>query len=145
MDKGSLKVLLKDLVAIPGVSANEKGVREYVLNYLKKTRAEIIVNNLGCVIAIFEGKDKTKAPAMIDAHMDEVGYIVQFIDKNGFLRLINHGNIDVRILPSQMLEVHSATGKRYTGVVGMLPPHVLVGKEATVMPLDQLSVDCGFN
>lgn len=145
MDKNILKELLRDLVAIPGIPSYEKDVRDYIISKIKKTRASLEINNLGALIVTFDGKDKTKTPALIDAHMDEVGYIVQYIDKSGYLKVVNYGNIDQRVLPSQRLEVHSNTGKKYTGVVGMLPPHVLAGKEATVLPLDQLSVDCGFN
>ncbi|MEI6080754.1 MAG: M42 family metallopeptidase [bacterium] len=145
MNKNELRSLLKDLVAIPGITGHEKGVREYITKKLSKTRAIVEVNNIGIVTAIFEGKDKKKAPALLDAHMDEVGYIVQYIDKSGFLKVINFGNIDLRVLPSQKVEVHTTSGKKYPGVVGMLPPHVQSGAATTVLPLDQLAVDCGFN
>jgi endoglucanase len=135
---------LKDLVAIPGISAHEKPVREYILKHLKKTRADVEVNNLGCITATFDGKKKTAGKILIDAHMDEIGFVVQHIEKNGFLRMVNFGGIDPRVVPNQRLEVHSTKGKRFMGVCGLLPPHVTGGKEATVIPLDQLTVDCGF-
>ena len=144
MEKAGVKKYLRDLVAIPGISSYEKPVREYILEHLKGTRAVVETNNLGCVTATFEGKDKQKGKVLIDAHMDEVGFIVQHIDKNGFLKIVNYGNIDLRVIPSQRLEVHSGNGKKFIGVTGILPPHVTGGKDAVVIPLDQLAVDCGF-
>lgn len=135
---------LRDLVAIPGISSYEKPVREHILKHLKKTRAVVEVNNLGCITATFEGKKKNLGKILIDAHMDEVGFIVQHIDKNGFFKIINYGNIDLRVIPSQRFEVHSRTGKKFIGVTGILPPHVTGGVATTVIPLDQLAVDCGF-
>jgi len=135
---------VKDLVALPGISAHEKPVREYILKHLKKTRADVEVNNLGCVTAMFEGKKKQSGKILIDAHMDEIGFIVQHVEKNGFLRIVNFGGIDPRVVPNQRLEVHSSNNKKFVGVCGLLPPHVTGGKDATVIPLEQLSVDCGF-
>jgi len=135
---------LRELVAIPGISAHEKPVREYILKHLKKTKAVIEVNNVGCITATFEGKKKNLGKVLMDAHMDEVGFIVQHIDKNGFLKIINLGGIDLRVIPSQRFEVHSRTGKKFIGVTGILPPHVTGGTTPTVIPLDQLAVDCGF-
>lgn len=135
---------LKELVAIPGISSHEKPVREYILKHLKKTKAVVEVNNLGCITATFEGKKKNLGKILIDAHMDEVGFIVQHIDKNGFLKIVNYGNIDLRVIPSQRVEVYSRTGKKFVGVIGLLPPHVTGGVATTVIPLDQLAVDCGF-
>jgi tetrahedral aminopeptidase len=145
MDKKRLKETLKELVLMDGIPSHEHNVREHIKKILSKTRAKLEVNNMGSLIAIFEGEDKDSTPVLVDAHMDEVGYIVQYIDKAGYIKVVNMGNIDARVLPSQKLYVHSASGKRYPGVVGMLPPHVLVGQEAKTLPIDQLSLDCGFN
>ncbi len=135
---------LKELVAIPGISSYEKPVREYILKHLKKTRATIEINNMGSITATFEGKKKGLGKVLIDGHMDEVGFVVQHIDKNGFLKIINYGNIDLRVIPSQRLEVHSRNGKKFIGVTGILPPHVTGGVATSVIPLEQLAVDCGF-
>ncbi len=143
-EKDFVKKALKDLASIYGISSHEKPVREYIIKNLKGTRAVLDVNNLGCLTAEFAGKNTKKGKILIDAHMDEVGFIVQYIDKNGFLRIVGYGGIDVRILPGQKLLVHSSGGKIIDGVVGMLPPHVTVGKDVAVIPLDQLYVDCGF-
>lgn len=144
MDKDFIKKALKDLASLYAIPSYEDSVKNYIMKNLKGTRAKMEVNNLGCLIVEFEGKNPKKGKVMLDAHMDEVGFVVQYVDKNGFLRIVAYGNIDARVVPSQKLVVHSSNGKTFDGVVGMLPPHVTAGKEATVIPLDQLYVDCGF-
>lgn len=137
------KKILKELVEIPGIPSHEHKVRDYILNKLKGSRAELTVTNLGCIVARFKGSSSEPA-VMLDAHMDEVGYVVQYIENSGFLKITNYGGIDPRVAPNQVMEVHSSNGKVYKGVIGILPPHVTGAKEPTVIPLENLSLDCGF-
>ncbi|MBF0104357.1 MAG: M20/M25/M40 family metallo-hydrolase [Deltaproteobacteria bacterium] len=139
-----LQQYVKDLVALPGISSYEKPVADYIINHLKQTQAAVDVNHLGCVTAVFEGKKNQIGKVLIDAHMDEVGFIVQHIEAGGFLKIVNYGSVDARVIPAQRMEVHAAKGKRFAGVVGLLPPHVTAGKDVSVIPLDQLVLDCGF-
>ena len=143
-EKDFVKKVLKDLASLYGISSHEKSVREYIIKNLKGTRAVLDINNLGCLTAEFAGKNTKKGKVLIDAHMDEVGFIVQHVDKNGFLRIVGYGSIDVRVVPCQRLLVHLSSGRTIDGVVGMLPPHVTSGKDTTVIPLDQMYIDCGF-
>ena len=83
------KKILKELVEIPGIPAHEHKVRDYILNKLKGSRAELTVTNLGCIVARFKGSSSEPA-VMLDAHMDEVGYVVQYIENSGFLKITNY-------------------------------------------------------
>ena len=78
---------------------------------------------------------------MIAAHMDEVGFIVDFIDNDGYLRFKKVGGIDDRILPATRVRVGEA---RVPGVIGIKPKHLLKGKESeSVVASDDLAIDIG--
>ena len=61
---------------------------------------------------------------MLCAHMDELGFLVQHIEDEGFLRLAPVGYHDDRMLTDQVLEVEGANGP-VIGVVGTKPAHIV--------------------
>ncbi len=62
---------------------------------------------------------------LLEAHIDEVGFIVTDVDSNGFLTVKNCGGIDLRALPSRVVTVH---GKQdITAVFCSTPPHLAKG------------------
>ncbi len=95
-------------------------VREEIEKY-----ADEIFDDGSCVTAFIKGKsDKT---IMFDAHIDEVGFVVTAVDKNGFVKVAPAGGIDSRILAAQPVHIH---GKGvYTGAFCSTPPHLAKGDE----------------
>ena len=78
---------------------------------------------------------------MLTAHRDEVGFLVQEITLDGFLRLVPLGGWPDGVLAAQRLRILCrATGRELLGVVGALPPHQGGQQAATV---DRLLVDIG--
>lgn len=138
-----LKTHLKELSKIPAMPSHEKSVRTYILSHCKDLKTEI--TNLGNLLVYFDGEDKKQKPLLIDAHMDEVGFLVRYIEKNGFIRISNYGGIDARIVAGQRLTVHAKDGKTYTGLTGVLPPHVTGLKDLKIIEIEDHVLDCGFN
>ena len=64
---------------------------------------------------------------MLEAHIDEVGFVVTDIDANGFLTVKNCGGIDLRSLPARTVTVHGK--EKVTGVFCATPPHLGGPKE----------------
>ncbi len=64
---------------------------------------------------------------LLEAHIDEVGFIVTDIDNNGFLTVKNCGGIDLRMLPSKTVTIHGA--QKTTGVFCATPPHLTNGSK----------------
>jgi len=134
--------LLRRLTAAPGLPGQEGAVREIVLEYLRETGLEIFLDPLGSVIARAKG---TGQRLLIDAHMDEVGLMVQHVDESGFLRVIPVGGLDPKVLYGQAVVVWGA--EPVPGVVGAVPPHLLGREDAQrdkVVPVEDLFVDCGL-
>ena len=80
--------LLEKLAQCVSVSGRESAVREIIEKELKGICDEIYTDALGNLICHKKGNGKK---LMLAAHMDEIGLIVTFIDKNGFLRFSEVG------------------------------------------------------
>ncbi len=85
---------------------------------------------------------RSETTLLLDAHIDEVGFIVTHVTSDGFLRLSPIGGIDARMLPAQRITVLS--GKPTKAVFCSTPPH-LKSKEQKVKPLDELFADTGLS
>ncbi len=111
--------LLKKLCDIPGVPGDEGRVRDFVISQLGKHTKDISVDVLGNVIARVGGS----GPRLIlDAHMDEVGFMVSHIDGGGFVRVHALGGMDSRVFYGQRLVIHGK--KPLCAMVAAIPPHI---------------------
>ena len=105
--KLDLKQHLKEMISAPGLSGYEAPIREIIRTAWQPLADEIRVNNLGSLQAIQRGEAPEPRPGvMIAAHMDAIGLMVTGIDE-GFLRFMQVGGVDPRILPGQMVTVHA--------------------------------------
>lgn len=57
---------------------------------------EILVDNMGNVIVVKKGKSFKKV--MVVVYMDEIGFMVNYIDDDGFLCFVLFGGFDLKIL-----------------------------------------------
>ncbi|MBQ7901816.1 MAG: M42 family peptidase, partial [Clostridia bacterium] len=83
--------MLHKLTETFGPSGNEEYVAELIIGEIKDYVDEVTTDSLGNVIAHKRGSGKK---IMLAAHMDEVGVIVTYIEKNGFLRFAPVGGVD---------------------------------------------------
>jgi endoglucanase len=110
--------ILKQLCETPGVSGYEDPIRNLIMDLLQPYVDRIMVDSLGNVVAYKKRRpNKKRIKIMIAAHMDEIGFVVKYIDKEGFLRLEPVGGIDARTVIGQKVIVY---GKK--PIVGVLPP-----------------------
>src|SRR5699024_9590805 len=76
--------MLKELTDANAISVHEDEAREVMKQYLEKSSDRVYKDNLGSIIG--EKVDKENGPKiMVAGHLDEVGFMVTRIDKNGFL------------------------------------------------------------
>jgi putative aminopeptidase FrvX len=136
--------LLKRLTETPGVSGREERVRALVLEQLKPLVDEMSVDALGNVIAVKHGKSGRKV--MVAAHMDEIGFMVKYVDGRGFIRLQPLGGFDARVLVAQRVLVHPRKGEALRGVLtpAAKPIHLLGDEKPGTPKLDEFYVDLGL-
>lgn len=134
--------LLKRLCESHAVSGREEGIRKLIREEFEKLKLDVSVDAMGNMTGLKKGTGKKKV--MLAGHMDEIGFIVSHIDKEGFLRFQPMGGFDARTLMSQRVYVHTAK-KRLLGVMGTKPVHVLKDEERKkVLEVTDYFIDLGL-
>ncbi|MEM2905661.1 MAG: M42 family metallopeptidase [Candidatus Bathyarchaeia archaeon] len=134
-----LLAALSDAFGPPG---SEDEVRGILRRELDGYADEVSEDKLGNILFYHHGKESSPR-VMLAAHMDEVGFIVTFIDENGFLRFQTLGGVTSNILPGQRVQLQGRQS-RVKGVVGTKPPHVMKEEEKNkVAPVEDLFIDIG--
>ncbi len=134
--------LLKRLSEARGPSGFEDEVREVVVEEMEPYVDEVVVDRWGNVVGIKKGDANYRA--MVAAHMDEIGLIVDHIDKDGFLRIRPIGGWSEVTLAGQRVWVRTTDGRWVRGVVGVMPPHVTPsGKEREAPDIKDMYIDVG--
>lgn len=94
----------------------------------------------------FVGPDDAPLTVMIEAHIDEVGFQVLYIDSQGRIYLRKNGGIDPCCVPGRFVSIRTLSGESITGVIGKQPIHLLSADERTKVPeLSDLWVDTGLS
>lgn len=132
---------LKELTAAAGVSGAESAAAETALGLLKRWDADARIDKNGNVIGAIKAAEEGAKTLMLDAHIDQIGFIVTYIDKDGFLKVGSCGGTDLKITAAQSVTVHGAQELR--GVISTLPPHVSQDR-SKVPTADELAVDIGM-
>jgi len=132
---------LKELVDAPSPSGFEQPaqrlVRKYVSQYADKVKTDVHGN----VIAAKNPDGKTRV--MLAGHCDEVGFIVSFINDEGYIYFKSIGGVDAGIVAGQRLYIHSENGP-VLGITGKKAIHLMEGDEKNKAPkLKDLWIDIG--
>lgn len=136
------KQLLLDFSAKTGVSGMEGEAADFAAACLSKF-GTVGRSPLGSVICTVRQPMEGEAHIMLDAHMDEIGMIVTFIEDSGFLRVSNCGGMDRRILAAASVRVHAATGA-LDGVICSTPPHLSEPGDRKNKKIEELYIDIGY-
>ena len=131
--------LLKKLCTIDGTSGDESRVREFIIGEIKDY-CEYKTDNLGNLICFKKGNKTPEHKIMLDAHMDEVGFIITSVTDDGFLKFSTVGGIDTAALLSKRVKI----ADKVYGVIGCKPMHLLDNENRKKLPpSSQLYIDIG--
>src|SRR5512133_3045466 len=120
--------LLERLCNVIAVSGDEGEVRKIVLEEVKPYADEVKVDAIGNVLVTRCGSGKNRMRIMLDAQMDEGGFMMVADDGEGIYRFEIVGGIDVRHLVGKEVLV----GKSHTaGVIGGKAVHLMTAEERT--------------
>lgn len=133
--------LLERLSNAVAVSGDEGEVRAIVLEQVKPLADEVKVDALGNVLVTRKAKTQDALRVMLDAHMDEIGFMLVDEEEGGLYRFDTVGGIDARQLVGKPVWV----GKQHTpGIIGARPIHLTTREERNhAIPLEQLRIDIG--
>ena len=135
--------MLGRLCALSGPSGFEEKVARAAEELLRPLVDEVHTTRLGSVVGVRRCGRENVHKLLLDAHLDEIGFIVTGHDE-GFLRFAPLGGVDSRMLPDR--EVVILTDPPIHGVVACLPPHVqTAGDMDKSLPVKDLYIDVGLS
>lgn len=129
------KDFLKRLLTAPSPSGFEQPAqriwREQIESYLKKSNKvyRLYGDIHGNSIAVLSGNKNYYGRIMLSGHCDEIGFMVNYIDENGYIYFSAIGGIDETILPTHRVLIHTSSGHSVLGVIGKKPVHLMNEEE----------------
>ncbi|MBR4852699.1 MAG: M20/M25/M40 family metallo-hydrolase, partial [Clostridia bacterium] len=84
---------IKKYISAFSVSGNESPLAKIICDDIAPYCDSVEIDPIGNVIAFKKGADSTKR-LMIASHMDEIGFMVTYIEESGLIRVTNVGGIN---------------------------------------------------
>ncbi|MCD6093829.1 MAG: M42 family metallopeptidase, partial [Candidatus Omnitrophica bacterium] len=140
MEKKSLE-FLKGLVETISPSGFEEEAVKVWKERTKDFADEVKTDVHGNTIAVLNKNGKPRI--MLAGHIDEIGYMVKYIDKEGYVYFSTIGGVDLHLVPGQRVWLKTKKAK-VLGVVGRKPKHLLEEEEKKkISKIEELYIDIG--
>lgn len=131
---------LEALIAAPSPSGFEQPVATLYRDYVSAFADRVTTDVMGNVTASIHPDAERRF--MYAGHMDEIGFIVHYIDENGFLYFNTIGGTDVATEIGQRVWVHGAS--KVHGVIGRKAIQTFKASDSQQTPtLKDLWIDIG--
>ena len=133
---------LEKLVNTPSPSGHEMtlGGQEVWIEQVKPFVHEVKVDLYGNAFAYYNKFNKDKKTILIDAHADEIGFIVSDIDDKGYIKVNRLGGSDILTTPASRVDIWIDKNKSVSGVFGHPAIHV---QDKYKVELDKIFIDVG--
>lgn len=99
---------LKELIDTPSVSGNEFALQEKIIKYMQPKCDKIITDHVGNVVSVINPNAKIKI--LLDAHIDEIGLVINSIKEDGRCKLDNVGAIRPALYLGSQVQVITNNG-----------------------------------
>lgn len=133
--------LLKTLTETHGVPGYEKEIRAVIRPMLENV-GEVTTDKLGSLICEIEGEGPR---VLMMAHMDEIGFMVRHITKEGFIKFIQLGGWWDQVLLGHRVIIKTRKGD-VLGIIGAKPPHLVDADERSkVVEKKKMYIDIGVS
>ena len=121
---------------------SESNGQKVWLNYVKKYVDTSFTDPYGTAVAVINPDQKFKV--VIEAHADEIGWFVNYINPDGFIYLKRNGGADHQVAPSKRVVIHGRKGP-VKAVFGWPAIHTRSGNDdkETQPKVENLFLDCG--
>jgi tetrahedral aminopeptidase len=113
---------LESILDSPSPSGYEEPVQALWRDYVSPHADSVTTDPHGNVIAAVKSDGSPRI--MFAGHCDEIGFLIRYIDDNGFLFFGPIGGFDESIIPGRRIVVHTANGP-VPGVTGRQAIHLM--------------------
>lgn len=133
---------LKDLLSTPSVSGNETSSQLIFEKYLEP-HFHIKHDSIGNCYAILNNEHSVTV--MLEAHIDQIGFQVTYIDSEGYIYVRANGGIDIAAAIGAHINIQVRNGHTINGVLGKRPIHTQKPEERRKLPeVEELWIDTGL-
>lgn len=124
--------------------AQETEGQKIWMDYVSEFSNDISIDPYGTAYASYLSKEKNPYKVVIEAHCDEIAWMITHIEESGMIRVKRNGGSDNMIAPSKTVYIHTLSGEKVKGVFGW--PAIHMRKEYTSKGYnpDELWIDCGL-
>ena len=134
--------LIEELTTAFGPSGFEEDLLEILKKYLKDFDLEN--DSMNNVYAKFKNSGKKNFTVQLDAHTDEVGFMVQSVLDNGTLAIVPLGGWVLTNVPAHLVGIRNRDGKIVEGITGSTPPHFMTEEERnSPLNIEKMFIDIG--
>ncbi len=134
--------LIESLTNAFGPSGFEEDVVSAIKGYVDDL--DMTVDKMHNVYLSLKSNTGNRPVIMLDAHLDEVGFMVQSIQANGLIRIAALGGWVNTNIPAHTVRIKTQSGSYVKGIVASKPPHFMTDQEkAAPIELENLLVDLG--
>jgi putative aminopeptidase FrvX len=112
------------------------------IDYVKPYVDEIITDPYGSAVGVINPSNSFKV--VLEAHVDEISWFVNYITNEGLMYLKRNGGVDHQIAPGQRVWIHGKNGP-VKAVFGWPAIHTRIGNsdKEPVPKVENLFLDCG--
>lgn len=100
---------LEELLVTPSPTGFENAGQRVWLDFVKDSSTKVIKDAYGSAGVLLE-VNKDFPTVMIEAHCDEIGFIVRYISDNGFVYVTKLGGSDPTIASAKKVNIHTKSG-----------------------------------
>ena len=135
---------IKRLTAVYGVSGDEFRVAKIAAEMMAPYCDRVEIDDFGNVLGYRDCGIPGAKTVMLDAHIDQIGFLITEVTEEGFLRFTTVGGVDQRMLLGSELTVLTKKGP-ILGIVAAIPPHLQKdGDDKKSVPIPEMVVDIGM-
>jgi endoglucanase len=135
------KDFLKSILTTSSVTGFEEPVQTLVREYVTPFADSVRTDVHGNVIAVRNPDAPLRV--MLAGHCDQIGLIVNYIDKEGYIYVLTVGGWDIQNLVGVRIKIWTANGP-IDGVIGKKPIHLMDDDEKKKSPkIKDLWIDIG--
>lgn len=117
----------------------ELGGQKVWMKRMEEFSENVEIDNYGTAYGVM-GNMNSDYKVVIEAHCDEISWLVNYIDSKGYIKVIKNGGSDAMIAPSMRVNLWGDKGA-VTGIFGHPAIHISYRKKET--DLDSIFIDVG--
>ena len=139
-----LKKLITELASLMSITGYEDNGAEKIKEIAKQYFDEYFCDNVRNQVLVKKCGRENAPKIIVDCHFDEIGMYVTEIKDGGFLKVINVGGLDTRIMQAADVVIYGK--KTLNAVVASTPPHLSDSKDREKLKsVDELLIDTGYS